>query len=356
MKAHSSLFRFLVPAAALVLIGQGCLGGSKPAAGPDGGVFRTANAGQIWSQLTVFNQGTKLGSIASVGVATLAQDPQDPKALYIGTAQDGVLYSLDGGASWSLSAGTGGAPIKSIAVDPKNKCVVYATRRNQLLKTENCMRDWKQVYFDPRTDKEVTSIVIDWFNPQIVYAATSDGDILRSDNAGAAWRAVNRVDGVRINNLVIDPNDSRMVYASTFGRGLTKTTDGGVSWIEIRDPLKEFDGARRTNWVAVDPSTRNRVYHASKFGILMSDDGGATWSALQLATPPGTTDIKVFAVHPKDPLQLVYATETSVVFSKDGGVTWTPAKLPTSRPPAALLFGTSEGNPLYLGPSLPPQR
>lgn len=355
MRALSSLSRCLVPAAALVLLGQGCFS-SRPAAGPDGGVFRTANAGQVWTQLTIFNQGTKLGSIASVGVASLAQDPQDPKTLYAGTAQDGVLFSLDNGASWMLSAGTGGAPIKSIAVDPKNKCVVYATRRNQILKTENCMRDWKQVYFDPRTDKEMTSVIVDWFNPQTVYAATSDGDILRSENSGGAWRVANRVEGARVNNLIMDPNDSRIVYASVFGRGLTKTTDGGLSWTEIRDALKEFDGARRSNWVALDPNTRNRVYQASKYGILVSEDGGTTWKALQLPTPPGTSEVKAMAVHPKDARQLVYATDTSVVVSQDGGLTWTPAKLPTTRPPAALMYGSGEGNPLYLAPALPPQK
>ncbi len=356
MNAFSRLSRYAIPLAALVLVGQGCIGGSKPAAGPDGGVFRTVNAGQAWTQLKVLNLGTKIGSIANVGLATLAQDPQDPKALYAGTAQDGILVSLDGGESWSQSPGSAGGPVVSIAVDPKDKCTVYAARRNQIIKTDNCMRDWKQAYFDPRTDKAVTAVMVDWFNPSVVYAATNDGDILRSDDRGAAWRVAHRVAGTRVNNLAMDPTDSRVVYASLFGKGVAKTVDGGASWVELRDPLNSFDGARRTNFIALDPNTKNRVYHASKYGVLISDDGAATWTALSLPTPPGTTDVKAFAVHPKDARQLVYATDKSVVISKDGGLTWTPAKLPTARPPAVLMYGMSEGYPLYLGPAQPPEK
>lgn len=349
MNIFLRLSRWSLPVFALALLGQGCFGGgAQPAQGPDGGVFQTTT-GEAWEQQTVLNLGTKLGSIANVGIASLAADPEDTNAMYAGTVENGILYSLDGGKSWTNPDSLKSGRVDGLAVHPKNKCVVFALRANQIMKTENCNRDWSQVFFNPRTDKKFTSIVIDWFNPASIYASTDDGDILKSENGGTTWRVVQRVDGIRINNLAMDPKDSRTVYASTFGQGIFKTTDGGENWTQIRDELSAFDGSRKTVAVALDPNNANRVYHISKYGILVSDDGGANWRSIALPSPPNSIDLAVFAVHPKDPKRLVYATENSIVFSSDGGLTWTSQKLPTSRAPAALLYTPTDPPTLYLG-------
>lgn len=323
---------------ALVLMGQGCGGGGqKQAAGPDGGIFRTADRGAVWTQLKTLNLGPKQGSIANVGIATLAIDPQDTKAVYAGTEQNGVIYSLDGGDSWAPAEGLTTGRVPAVAVDPKDKCTIYATRGNQIFKTTNCSRDWSAVYFDPR-NVVFTSLAIDWFNPKVLYAGTSDGDIFKSENAGEAWRSSQRVDGYRINMLTIDPRDSRIIFVATDKAGLYKTTDGGATWTQIRKELKDFDGANRANMVLIDPSVENRVYTVSKYGILQSNDGGSTWTALKLPTPSGTVDMKAFAVHPKDSKELVYATDSAVIWSSDGGQTWTPKKLPTARGASTILY------------------
>ncbi len=331
-------------------MGQGCLGGGQPAGGPDGGLFRTADM-ENWTQLTVLNLGKQLGSIANVGVSALALDPQDAGALYAGTVQNGLLYSLDGGESWNNPAGLSKGRVVAIAAHPKDKCVVYAARLNQIMKTENCHRDWEEAFFDARTDKRFTAIAIDWFNPNVVYATTNDGDIVRSSNNGETWNVVHRLDGVELRNIVVDPHDSRVVYVSAFGQGVLKTTDGGQNWTQIRDALSEIDSkTRRSKIVAIDPSTANRLYQVSDYGILRSDDGGGTWTALTLPSPPDSVDILAFAVHPKNPKQLVYATEQSVVMSTDAGQTWTSKRSPTSRPPGALLYDLSEEPRLYFAP------
>ena len=219
------------------------------------------------------------------------------------------------------------------------------------LKTDNCHRDWKEVFFDARTDKRFTSIALDWFNPNVIYATTNDGDIVRSNNDGATWNVVYRLDGVKLKNIVVDPHDSRIVYVSAYGQGVLKTTDGGQNWEKIRDPLTEIDSkTRRSSFVATDPSTPNRVYQVSDYGILRSDDAGASWQALTLPSPPDSVKILAFAVHPKNPKELVYATKRSVVFSADGGATWTSKRSPTTRPPTALLYDLSEKSRLYLAP------
>lgn len=348
-------FRWLAPLATLLLLGAGCFGPSTPAAGPDGGVFRSRDSGVTWSQLKVLNLGGKLGSIADLGTVTMAIDPEDQNAIYVGTILNGLLYSLDGGDSWTQAKGLASGQINAIAVNPKDKCSVYAARANQIYLTTDCSRDWNQVYFDPRTDKSFTALAVDWFNPQIVYIGTNDGDILRSDDGAATWKAINRVDGIRITRIAIDPHDSRIIYVSTDGAGIQKSTDGGQTWDMIKQQFDAFDTARRVHMVVLDPSTPNVVYNVSKYGLLRSSDGGATWNALKLPTPPTSVDLKDMVVNPLNPQELVYATDSSIVFSLDGGATWSPKKLPTARGVAALLFDRATPQGLFIA-ATPPKK
>ncbi|MEI7511942.1 MAG: hypothetical protein WCK01_00575 [Candidatus Uhrbacteria bacterium] len=350
MTMNSKSLFLVVPLTALVLLGQGC-GAAKPAAGPDGGIFRTVDAGDTWNQLKVINIGPKQASIAAMGIVTMAVDPQDGKTLYAGTVENGVIYTVDDGASWAQApAPLNTGRIQAVAVDAKDKCTVYATMLNQIMKTTTCSRDWTRVYFDPRTDKSFTALAVDWYNSDIVYAGTNDGDILRSDNAGVSWRVVVRLNAIRMNQIVLDPRDSRTVYAATAGSGLLKTVDGGQNWVNIRSEFDGFDGSKRVNYMALDPSNAGRIFTVSKYGLLLSDDAGVTWTALSLPTPPGSVDVKAFAIDPKDPKHLVYATTAAVIWSTDSGQTWTTKKLPSSRGAAVLIYdGSSPKANAFLG-------
>ena len=348
MNIQSRVGLLVAPLAVLVLLGQGCGGGAQKASGSDGGLFKTSDGGDTWRQLQIINVGSKRASIADMGIVSVVVDPQDPQAVYAGTVENGVISSLDGGDSWQPAAGLSAGRVNAIGVDAKNKCTVYATLSNQIMKTTTCGRDWTRVFFDPRA-LTFTALTADWFNPQIVYAGTSDGDVLRSDNGGESWRSVRRVEGVRINQLVVDPRDSRIVYGATNSAGILKTTDGGQNWMLIRNELQDFSDARRVNLIVLDPNTANRVYAISKYGIVASDDGGATWRGLQLPTPPGSVDMKAMAVHPKDARRLVYATDKAVIWSIDGGQTWTTKKLPTSRGAAYMTYDVADQPSLFLG-------
>ena len=334
-------------AGALLLMGAGCSSTSSTAT-PDGGVYKTSNLGGNWSQLTVLNQGAKVGSIGNVATVSMAFDPQAASTMYVGTTQNGLLMTLDGGQSWQQARGLTSGQIASIAVDPKDKCTVFVARLNQLLKTDTCGRDWNQVYYDPRTAQQYTSVVVDPANPATVYAGNVDGDILRSEDGGASWRVLYRADA-RINMITIDRRSPQTLYIATNGAGILKSTNRGEAWSEIRAQLDGFEGARRPLGVYIDPSNSNTLFHVSRNGILRSTDAGGTWQALSLPTPTSQTNIRAFALHPRNPSLLVYATDTSVVFTDDLGQTWTPKKLPTSRAASFLTFDESAQSNLYLG-------
>lgn len=333
---------------ALLLTGAGCSIGSTSSSTPDGGVFSTQNGGQDWSHLTVLNQGPKLGSIANVATVSGVFDPQDPSVLYVGTTQNGLMVTLDSGASWQQARGLTSGPVAAISVDAKDKCTVFVARANQLLKTDTCGRDWAQVYYDPRTAQQYTAVQVDPTNSSVVYAGNADGDIMRSEDGGASWRVLHRADA-RINAIVMDARNNQTMYIATNGAGILKSSDRGATWQEIRAELDGYDGGRRPMTVVIDPLNSNVIYHVSRTGILRSENAGGAWRAIQTPTPPAQTNVRAFAIHPQNVNTLVYATDTSLVYTTNLGQTWTTKKLPTTRSASFLLFDKKEQSTLYLG-------
>ncbi|MFA5935406.1 MAG: hypothetical protein WC787_00930 [Patescibacteria group bacterium] len=346
-----SFARFAFPVLALVLFGQGCFGGSSTATGPDGGVWKTTDRGQVWANKRALVQGAKItAGAAALSINDMAFDPQDANAIYLATAENGMVYSLDAGDSWQQAKVLNTGRVNAVAVDPKNKCTVYATRANEIYKTETCGRDWAKIFFDPRTDKAFTQIVVDWFNPTILYAGTSEGDIFKSTDAGRSWQASKRIEGTRITHMVMDPRDSRALFVGTGGDGLWKTADGGVTWTQIKKQFGEdFRDARNVTKVVLDPSVANVIYIVSKYGIIKSDDGGTTWKGLNLTAPPGTIKINALVIDATDNKKMIYTGPNTLTFTSDGGVTWTAKKPPTTRAGSALLIDPKNGNIVYLG-------
>jgi photosystem II stability/assembly factor-like uncharacterized protein len=333
---------------ALILVGQGCTGSAQQAKGPDGGVYKTADRGALWAQKRVLIEGPKGVSIADDVITTLAFDPQDHKTIYAGTASRGLLMSLDGGDSWQPAGALNKGRIDAMAVDAKDKCTVFASQANKIFKTITCGRDWAQVWFDPKTEKVFTQLAVDWFNPTIVYAGTSEGDILKSTDAGINWLISKRADAP-VTSIAIHPKDSRVIYVGTRGDGIWKTMDAGRTWQSIEKQLSEFDNARRVTQLALDPLQPETVYHVSKYGVLVSADGGTTWKAMALTSQPNTVDIRSFAVNPRNPKELQYVTGNTIMFSSDSGVTWVAKKLPSTRPANVVVTDPQDGNILYIG-------
>ncbi len=348
---------FLIPILSLTVFGAGCLGPSRSGSkGPDGGVWKTTDGGQTWTNKKAFVTGPKVtAAAASLSVLGMSFDPQDRNVLYLATAENGLVYTLDGGESWQPVKGLSVGRVSSVAVDPKNKCILYATSANKIYKSQTCGRDWTQIFYDPRLDKFFTRLVVDWYNPTNLYAGSSDGDILRSVDGGISWQLARRVDGVAISSLMIDPRDSRLIYVGTLGEGILKTTDGGATWTSIRKQFSDaYSSARRVTQIVLDPVEANLVYAVSKYGILKSSDGGETWKALQLTSPPETIKINSLAIDPRNNKRLIFTGISTLQLSTDGGSTWTVKKPPTTQAGSSVLIDPLESNSMYLGTVPPP--
>ena len=87
--------------------------------GPTGHVFKTANGGQNWNDISA--------SLADVPVNALVVDPDIPELLYIGT-DTGVMVSSDAGATWStLGNGLPRVVVSDLVLHRKTRTLRAAT-------------------------------------------------------------------------------------------------------------------------------------------------------------------------------------------------------------------------------------
>lgn len=349
-----SVKRLLAPfgIAALLFAGAGCVsfnsgGGSQT--GADGGVFKTADKGDNWAMKNAIptTTGEKRG-FSGANVTAIVQDPEDPNTIYVGTTDNGMFYTYDGGETWWQPTQLSRGRIPSIAVNPKNKCTVYVAIENKLLKSDDCSRSWNVTYLDSRLDKQTTAAAIDFYNPQVVWIANNSGDVLRSDDAGASWTNVKSF-GNPILRLAMHATDSRKVYVATKNAGVWRTDDGGATWNDLGEKYKNFSGSVEFYDMALGVSDPNTIVIVTKYGLIRSTDAGNDWQAVDLLTPPGTTLIYSVALDPKDVNSIYYGTSTTFYRSPNGGVNWIPKKLPGSRTATALLVDRANSNVLYLG-------
>ena len=345
----------LISAAALTLLISGCTisFGSQSQDPTVLGVFKSADRTENWQPKELFLHSGGAGTIAGVSVTGLMFDPQDANALYL-TSNDGLLYTYDAGESWQRAAGLVG-PIRTVAVDPGNKCVIYAGLNSTIVKTVDCSRSWSEVYLDEKPEKIITAIGVDFYSNLIIYAGNTAGDVLKSDDGGATWRVSNRFKNP-ISRLLIDPSDSRVIYVATAQQGLFKTTDGGVTWTDLNNGLKAYAGALDFRHLIFDPTQEHSLLLVAKYGLLKSDDAGETWQPITLITPSGSTDILAVAISPSDNKEIYYATASTFYQTFDGGQNWITKRLPTRGLPSVMLIDPTNPNVVYLGVAAPPSR
>lgn len=339
-------------AASLLLVGQGCIQitGTGSSSNTAGGVFRSTDRGSSWQQKSSIASVGAARSFSGANVTTLAFDPSDKKALYAGT-EGGLFFSYDGGDAWQGANALGAVGVASVAVSPTDKCAVFVGTGNKVMRTDDCSRSWTNVYFDPRAGTRITSVKIDFFNPSNVYAATSQGDFLKSTDSGASWSPIHRFDN-EIRQVLMTSADSRVMYVVTRNKGLWKTTDGGANWTDLSPGMGAFAGALDNMMIAEDVAKGGSLIAASNYGLLRTIDAGATWKAVTLLTPPGSTVIYSLAVSPKDSNFLAYGTLSTLYRSVDGGAKWTTSRLPSARAATTLLIDPTDDSTIYMGTTL----
>ncbi|MEW6599963.1 MAG: hypothetical protein AB1499_03245 [Nitrospirota bacterium] len=274
-------------------------------------VYRTIDAGNTWDEIFSL-RGT------DNGINTIAIAPLDPVIIYAGTAK-GLYRSSDKGQHWGrIFQGTGEGENMILAVfsDPENPGNIYIGTSAGIFFTEDSGENWYRGQNLP-SDSIVTSISNGAHDRRVLYAASVRGIYKSTD--GSAWERVYKSDfddsdlylfivdeeessedadvaGIRdishIRKIISSPEDSGVLYAAT-SRGLLMTTDGGQTWTQSGTTGLV---SRNIHDIAVSPSDPDHVYAATDRGIFRYSENTDSWDEMYKGI--ATSDIRCLAFSP----------------------------------------------------------
>jgi photosystem II stability/assembly factor-like uncharacterized protein len=276
---------------------------------PDGGVWKTTDAGRTWTSLM---DHEKTASIGALAVAA-----SNPSVLWVGTGQvttrwdmvsgNGVYRSRDGGKTWEQRGLTDSRHIGRVWIDPRNPDVVLVAALGHL------------------------------------FGANAERGIFRTADGGATWQKVLAVDELTgATDLASDPTAPDTLFASTWqmrnypwlsyfspnvgpGSGIWKSTDGGKTWARLAGHgLPEVPLGR----IGLAVAPRGRVYATidavpatGVAGLYRSDDGGANWQRVNANASLSNAYSASVTIDPRNS-DTIYAMGQSIRVSKDGGKTF----------------------------------
>jgi photosystem II stability/assembly factor-like uncharacterized protein len=137
----------------------------------------------------------------------------------------------------------------------------------------------------------IAAIAVDPTDQNHVLIGSAAGGVWETRDAGSSW--LPRTDEqptLAIGALAFDPSDASTVYAGTgegnseyshLGQGILVSKDGGTTWTVIAKDIFAGVGFYR---LVVDPRDGQRLIAATTGGGAVSTDGGATWSLLHKGT------------------------------------------------------------------------
>jgi hypothetical protein len=199
-------------------------------------------------------------------------------------------------------------------------------------------------------------------HPGRVVAATAGGGIWTSDDEGAHWEA--RTDGaadLAMGSVVDDPSNANHLIAGTGeanqcgdchpGAGILVSTDGGQTW-SLQNPGSVFSGLDIAQ-VAIDPSNSNHEFAATTGGLFVTSNGGVSWAKpTDPSYAPLDGSISAVVIDPTTPTTVYLGGGAGVVGkSITGGVQWAAMKtgITAPGPPSltALAIAPSTPSTLY---------
>jgi photosystem II stability/assembly factor-like uncharacterized protein len=265
-----------------------------------------------------------------------------------------------------------------------------------LLSSYTIAQQWQSLGL---SSEGVTSIAVDWSNPNIIYAGSGSdyssgkvGGIFKSTNAGTTWDTLIR--GVTVHEIIIHPKNPNIIFVTLGLNGLTvpgiiKSTNGGNNWQEVDSGMyvtseegpsqliidynypdtmycgtagfyggrfyrstnggqswKSYgDSTRLRNGVvsiAIAPDSSNIIFAGTEFSgdILKSTDYGEDWDTTGFVSDGSI----IYSLQFAKTSSTIYAgsspgysSTTGIFKSTDGGKTWTNPKF--GLPDTASVLG-----------------
>lgn len=188
------------------------------------------------------------------------------------------------------------------------------------------------------------AIVVDPFDPTVVWVGGQNRGIFKSTDCGASWLHVNAgQNGAAIDSgdpvsIAVDPITPGVIYttAAMGSSGLWKSTNGGVDWTPLFPPESEVAQVveyNLINSIGMDPHDSNHLVvstHAlcaGEYGPVCEAetlDGGDTWVITRVPIPDAQGWVAGAGAFILGPSSWLFATYSlGLWLTEDHGATWT---------------------------------
>src|SRR4030042_690014 len=217
-----------------------------------GKVLRSQDGGQRGEEVYVISQ-------SGMPVHRVVIDPVSEAVIYIGTAQKGLLRSLDYGLSWQPLKWFDGA-VFDIKIDTKNNQIIYiSTSGKGIHKSVDQGSNWQSLAASMKSFKgseQAISILIDQQDSKILYVSLKDV-LLVSYDQGQTWQKMNILipaGSATIGALIQNPQNSSNIFYGA-GSVLYRTINYGETWITHQIP-----STKKVNVIKIDRTSSDTIY------------------------------------------------------------------------------------------------
>jgi photosystem II stability/assembly factor-like uncharacterized protein len=370
-------------------------GGGKARAGQ----AKPALIDQSWSYLGPTNLPVPYtdyyGTQAIIGrVNGAAFDPTAPGTYYIAAATGGIWKTTDSGTNWTpLSDGWPSLETSCIVMDPTNHLVLYAGTGDfdaqgylgfGIMKSVDGGESWTNLGKSQFGSCDVSAILVDPENPQIVTVATGRGDayygyVWRSTDGGSTWTEVISTSAVWSGLAMGAKSSSGQRYYYAFGLSslpyFYRSADRGATWSVVTTPISGHADYGQILRVTASPTSPNTVYIVDPYyrNIYSSASAGASWTSISAGFPNGNSTVgttynwsqyyydcvlgcSTYTDASKNVHDVLYCNLIDVAQSLTGGTSWQSIGGPTYDDSSlvhndqhAVIFNPNNPNDVLIG-------
>ncbi len=250
-------------------------------AGDDSGLYRSDDAGESWTLLSIdprlLSRGWYFGEVRS--------DPKNPDLVYVSNVS--LYRSVDGGKTFKAMRGApGGDDYHSLWIDPENPQRMISGVDQGTLVTVNGGKTWSSWYNQPTA--QFYHVAVDNQFPYWVYGAQQDSGtaavISRSDDGLITFRNWHPIGAGESGYILPDPVNPQIVYGGSTSGELYRF-DTRTGQVQDVSPTPAEIGNKVTHrypWttpIAFSFQAPHTLYQSSQF-LFRTADGGRTWKII----------------------------------------------------------------------------
>jgi photosystem II stability/assembly factor-like uncharacterized protein len=298
------------------------------------GIYRSSDAGKDWQKI----QGIPYSSRRTLAIRI---DPARPEIIYAGTTE-GLWRTMNRGASWqrlsppdwvvnTLAIASPGQPDSEDAASSRQEHLLVGTEQQGILLSDDAGQHFRAAN-DGFLHRRITSLALDPATPGHMAAVVADAPqpIVESVDAGESWLPLGSAGEFR---------DARQIFWTPAGWRLALASGGLSRWDasiqqwarvgELQGAAARVDAVAGGNKIAKGNRPLLSVvsdlafseaqwFAATADGVFLSEDKGASWSALPAASFGLPADSILVS---RDSRQLRAVSSRGMIFSDDGGLT-----------------------------------